>query len=115
MRHFLGFVQNIHQINPHDSNGKQGDTEKCQQYEHQGSPAFHGNTVEEIANQEKDSKCHTDQKTADAEITYQKQRECGVGSDIVKQVSDQTAERITAFPVGSCIMMHRYIDDTVGT
>ena len=53
MRHFLGFVQNIHQINPHDSNGKQGDTEKCQQYEHQGSPAFHGNTVEEIADQEK--------------------------------------------------------------
>ena len=44
MRHFLGFVQNIHQINPHDSNGKQGDTEKCQQYEHQGSPAFHGNS-----------------------------------------------------------------------
>ena len=36
-------------------------------------------------------------------------------SDIVKQVSDQTAERITAFSVGSCIMMHWYIDDTVGT
>ena len=73
MRHFLGFVQNIHQINPHDSDGKQSDTEECQQYEHQGSPAFHGDTVEEIPDQEENSESHTDQKTADTEITNQKQ------------------------------------------
>ena len=72
---FLGFVQNIHQINPHDSDGKQSDTEECQQYEHQGSPAFHGDTVEEIPDQEENSESHTDQKTADTEITNQKQRE----------------------------------------